>query len=697
MRHKSIYLSPLEPQCGSLVISIGFMEMLKGNLQRVAFFRPIIEEDPKEDISIRFMIEHFKLQIGYESCAGMTRQQIVQALVEDREDFIYETLLHKLNTLYQHYDFVLIEGYPADLLAVNMETDINLQMTKNLNIPYVPVFSAKDKSEEDLFGEVHMVSEHIAEEKVPLLASFINRCEPKQIPRLQTLLKQTADNAMFFFFPEVDMLTKPTLGQVARYLNATHILGEKHTFEHLVHDKKIAAMAAEDYLEHIQDGDLVIVPGDRTDILLASILSHHAHNHPNITGMLLSGGISPAPAIRSLIDDHIPAAFPMFVVESDSYQTALAVERVPADITPESSRKIVQIKALFEAHVDKKKLVARFQNSRSDIITPMMFQYRIIQSAKANLQRIVLPESSDERILKAADILLRRNIAKIILLGDAQQITQQARTLELDISKAHIVDPSEGTLREDFAQTFYQMRKAKGLTLSVARDAMMHLNYFATMMVYEGMADGMVSGAAHTTADTIRPALQIIKTTPDTKLVSSVFFMCLETRVLVYADCAINLDPTAEELAQIAVSSADTARQFGIEPKVAMLSYSTGTSGAGPEVEKVRTATQIVQRLRPDLPVEGPIQYDAAIDETVAKQKLPNSKVAGHATVFIFPDLNTGNNTYKAVQRATGALAIGPVLQGLKLPVNDLSRGCSIDDIVNTVAITAVQAQKASR
>ena len=697
MTHKSIYLSPVEPQCGSLVISIGFMEMLKGNLQRVAFFRPIIEGDPKEDISIRFMIEHFKLQISYESCAGMTREEMVQALVEDREERIYETLLHKLNTLYQHYDFVLIEGYPADLLAVNLETDINLQIAKNLNIPYVPVYSAKAKSKESLLGEVHMVSEHIAQEKVSLLASFINRCEPQQIPHLQMLLKQTAGNEMFFFFPEVDMLTKPTLGQVARYLNATHIIGEKHAFEHLIHDKKIAAMAAEDYLEHIQDGDLVIVPGDRTDILLVSILSHHARNHPNITGMLLSGGITPAPAIRALIDDYTPAAFPMFVAEGDSYQTALAVERVPADITPESSRKIVQIKALFEAHVDKQKLVARFQNSRSDIITPMMFQYRIIQSAKANLQRIVLPESSDERILKAADILLRRNIANIILLGDPQQITQQARTLELDISKAHIVDPAEGTLREDFAQTFYQMRKAKGLTLSVAKDTMMHLNYFATMMVYEGMADGMVSGAAHTTADTIRPALQIIKTTPNTKLVSSLFFMCLETRVLVYADCAINLDPTAEELAQIAISSADTAQQFGIDLKVAMLSYSTGTSGTGPEVEKVRTATKIVQKLRPDLPVEGPIQYDAAIDETVARQKLPNSKVAGHATVFIFPDLNTGNNTYKAVQRATGALAIGPVLQGLRLPVNDLSRGCSVDDIVNTVAITAVQAQKASR
>jgi phosphate acetyltransferase len=385
------------------------------------------------------------------------------------------------------------------------------------------------------------------------------------------------------------------------------------------------------------------------------------------------------------------------MVESDSYDTAIAVEKIPANITPENTKKIIQIKSLFDKYVDKEKLIARYRSSSNTLVTPMMFEYQLLEQAKKTRMKIVLPEAEDERILAAADILLRREIVDIILLGNPSQITYQSRLLDLDVSKAQIIDPGAADLQEQFSRQFYNMRKEKGLTLQVAQDAMTHINYFATMMVYNGMADGMVSGAVHTTADTIRPALQIIKTVPGTHVVSSIFFMCLDTRVLVYGDCAINLDPTAEELAEITISSADTAQRFGIEPKVALLSYASGDSGSGPEVEKVRKATQLAQQMRPELPIEGPMQYDAAIDPEVAGKKLPESKIAGQATVFVFPDLNTGNNTYKAVQRSTGALAIGPVLQGLRLPVNDLSRGCSVDDIVNTVAITAIQAQQVQR
>ncbi len=324
----------------------------------------------------------------------------------------------------------------------------------------------------------------------------------------------------------------------------------------------------------------------------------------------------------------------------------------------------------------------------------MMFQYRLFETARAAKKTIILPESEDDRILRAASILLQRDIVDLILLGQREELEHRSAQLRIDLSKATIIDPSQSELLGKFTEQFYELRKERGLTLPAARDAMIHVNYFATMLLYNGMADGMVSGAIHTTADTIRPALQIIKTTPGISIVSSIFFMLLETKILVYGDCAINLDPTAEELAHIAITSADTAAQFGIEPKVAMLSYSTGDSGSGPDVEKVRTATKLAQELRPDLLIEGPIQYDAAIDMKVAKKKLPNSKVAGRATVFIFPDLNTGNNTYKAVQRSTGATAIGPILQGLRLPVNDLSRGALVEDIVNTVAITAVQAQQ---
>ena len=398
-----------------------------------------------------------------------------------------------------------------------------------------------------------------------------------------------------------------------------------------------------------------------------------------------------------LLEDFSETVIPIFTVASDSYQTAIALDKVPANITVESTRKITLAKGLFLAAIDKEKIAERFRSSSNTTLTPIMFQYRLFEQAQSKRQKIVLPESEDDRILRAAEILIFRNIVDIILLGNRKVIEKQCKRIDLDISKAEIIDPKKSPLTEEFSQRFYTMRKEKGLTLEVAKDTMTHVNYFATMMVYEGLADGMVSGATHTTADTIRPALQIIKTKADISIVSSIFFMCLDTKVLVYGDCAVNMDPTAEELAQIAVSSGDTAKAFGIEPKVALLSYSTGASGGGPEVEKVRAATKLAQTMRPDYLIEGPIQYDAAIDEKVAKKKLPNSQVAGKATVFVFPDLNTGNNTYKAVQRSTGALAIGPVLQGLRLPVNDLSRGCLVDDIVNTVAITAIQAQQGEK
>ncbi|MEY3300162.1 MAG: hypothetical protein RLZZ597_3422, partial [Cyanobacteriota bacterium] len=328
-------------------------------------------------------------------------------------------------------------------------------------------------------------------------------------------------------------------------------------------------------------------------------------------------------------------------------------------------------------------------------MTPKMFTYNLMEQAKRDRQHIVLPEAYDPRILKAAAVLLSRGIVDITLLGNHHDIQQalSKHAITLDLDQLTILNPAQDERLQGYADTFYELRKAKGVTLDNALDVMMDVSYFGTMMVYKGDADGMVSGAIHTTQHTIRPALQFVKTKPGFSVVSSVFFMCLEHRVLVYGDCAINPNPTAEQLAEIAISSADTARTFGVEPKIALLSYSSGDSGQGEDVERVRQATQIARERRPDLLLEGPIQYDAAVDAAVGSQKMPDSKVAGKATVLIFPDLNTGNNTYKAVQRETGAIAIGPILQGLKKPVNDLSRGCTVDDIINTVAITAIQAQ----
>jgi phosphate acetyltransferase len=327
-------------------------------------------------------------------------------------------------------------------------------------------------------------------------------------------------------------------------------------------------------------------------------------------------------------------------------------------------------------------------------VTPIMFEYKLIQQAQSSRQHIVLPEGHEERILRASEILLQRQVVDITLLGNPEEIRQKISSLGLNLEEIKIVDPIQSELLDNYSATYYEMRKNKGISEEMARDTLADVSYFGTMMVYKDGADGMVSGAIHTTGETIRPALQIIRTKPGFSIVSSVFLMCLADRVLVYGDCAVNPDPDAEQLADIAISSVETAEIYGIEPRVAMCSYSTGESGKGKDVDKVRTATRLVKERLPDVKIEGPIQYDAAVDAGVAKTKLPDSEVAGRATVFIFPDLNTGNNLYKAVQRSANAVAIGPVLQGLNKPVNDLSRGCSIPDIVNTVAITAIQAQQ---
>lgn len=694
MAHKSIYIESVEPYAGSLIIALGIMEMLKGRYERVAFFRPIIPDDVSVENDIDFMRRHFELDITYDECCGFTVNEYIEAYGTDKEDSLHEALIHKVNKLHQSYDFVLIEGYPRNIFGAVFDFDINLKIAKNLNTIFIPIINGLGKSSHSIVDEIQIISEAINTEGCTLLATIVNRCNENIIEEIKKISASRMISDQIYILPELKELNAPNLEEITRTLGATMLLGNKTQLQHLVYGKKIAAMGVENYLKHMENGDIVIVPGDRIDIILLSLLSFYAKHHSKIVGIILSGGITPSQTIMDLLQDFSNIVIPIFYVQSDSYQTAIAIEKISAKITPESKRKITLAKGLFDANVDKEKLSERFVNASNTTLTPMMFEYRLFEQAQSDKKTIILPESNDDRILQATEILLQRDIVSIILLGKSEKISQKATEMDLDISKAKIIDAEDETLRTRFSKLFYEMRKEKGLTFDVAKDSMTHLNYFATMMVYDGMADGMVSGATHTTADTLRPALQIIKTKPDIPIVSSIFFMCLDTKVLVYGDCAVNMDPTAEELANIAISSADTAKKFGIEPKVALLSYASGTSGSGPDVEKVRKATTLAQKMRPEYLIEGPIQYDAAINENVGKAKLPESKIAGHATVFIFPDLNTGNNTYKAVQRSTNALAIGPILQGLRLPINDLSRGCLVDDIVNTVAITAIQAQQ---
>ena len=450
-------------------------------------------------------------------------------------------------------------------------------------------------------------------------------------------------------------------------------------------------MTLPNLMERIEDGAVLITPGDRADVLLASLFAHASKELPSPAGIVLTGGLRPADTFLKPLEGF-PTMLPVILTEHGTYEAATLAGAREGVIAVDTPRKITKALAVFEEYVDGDELLSRVDVARSEAVTPLMFEYELLDRARAAKKHIVLPEGTDERVLRAAETLLRRRVVELTLLGPEDEVRGAASRLGVDLWGANLLDPTDEELRERFAAEYTERRQHKGMVLDAARDIVTDVSYFGTLMVALGMADGMVSGATHTTAETIRPAFEVIKSAPGAGVVSSVFFMCLADQVLVYGDCAVNPNPTAEQLADIAISSAATAAQFGIEPRVAMLSYSTGHSGSGAEVERVRTATELVRERAPELSVEGPIQYDAAVDAGVAKTKLPGSQVAGRATVFIFPDLNTGNNTYKAVQRSAHAIAVGPVLQGLNQPVNDLSRGATVHDIVNTVAITAIQA-----
>lgn len=695
MKTKSLYISSLEQAAGSLIVAMGIMELLKGRLGKVAFFRPVILDATEKDKDIAFMQEYYALSMNDEEMYGYTVHQVESLIAENRYNEVLENLIDKCKILESKYDFVLIEGLNQANFSQTLDFDINLSIAKNLSSPFISILKGKNKSVKEVIDEIHIEAEAIKAAGCQHFATFVNRLCETEFEELKTLNAQDSlHQAPIYFLPEVPELDTPTVAEVKKALGCVHIYGEEKDLRRVVKQSKIAAMKLDNFLEYIEDGDLVITSGDRSDIIVGCLSTVFSNNYPNISGILLTAGMMPHKSINKLIAGFKDLSVPILSVEEGTFNTAVNVAKVPARITPQSVRKIALAMGLFSSNVNVSEIEQSINTeSSTSSITPIMFEYALFERARKDRKKIVLPESNDERILRATEILLRRDVADIILLGVEEEVRQKSASLGLDISKATIIDPLNSPLIEEFTNSFYEMRKAKGLALDVARDSMMMKNYFGTMMVYSGYADGMVSGAIHTTQETIRPALQIIKTKPGISIVSSLFFMCLETKVLVYGDCAVNQDPNAEELAQIAISSADTAKMFGIEPKIAMLSYSTGDSGKGEEVEKVRLATKIVKETRPDLMVEGPIQYDAAIDPSVAKTKLPNSKVAGEATIFIFPDLNTGNNTYKAVQRSSGAVAIGPVLQGLRKPVNDLSRGCLVPDIVNTVAITAIQAQ----
>jgi len=692
---KNLYIAASEAESGKSLIVLGFMNILTRHVKKVGFFRPVVQSpDRGKDKDIDLISRKFDLPFAYESMYGVTNHEASGLIQDGNMDKMFSAILDKYKKLESQCDFILCEGTDFTGTLQPFEFDFNAQMANNLGSPVIAVINGNGKTVVDVADTVQFIKNELKREKCQHIGVFVNRVRRGDLQAIsRDLQKFKTDNVFDFVIPEIDLLQKLTIRQIISFLNAKLIYGDQLVLDYDVMGFKIGAMNPENILRHTEDGIVVITPGDRTDVLVTLFMTLLSVNHPKIAGIILTGGSSPADEVMKLLNgvNKIPVA--ICRVDSDTYTTAMNIHNIKPVLSPDNERRISIALGHFEKYVDENKIRQGIDLSSAGVITPLMFEYELFERARSDKKHIVLPEGVDERILRASEILLSRNVVEITLLGNEEDILKKASSLHVNIEGASIIDPNDNDLINDYSATYYRMRKEKGISRDAATDLMYDVSYLGTMMVYKGHADGMVSGAIHTTQHTIRPAFEFIRTKPGFSIISSSFFMCFEDRVLVYADCAINPNPNSEQLADIAVSSADTAKMFGIEPRIAMLSYSTGTSGKGADVEKVRKATEFVRERRPDLKVEGPIQYDAAIDATVASQKMPGSEVAGKATIFIFPDLNTGNNTYKAVQRASGAVAVGPVSQGLNKPVNDLSRGCLVKDIVNTVLITAIQAQ----
>jgi phosphate acetyltransferase len=693
---KAVYIATSDHNSGKSIITLGLMSILIGKTAKVGYFRPIIEDfvDGEQDNHIETVLSYFNLDIKFEEAYAITKSKLIKKKNKGKIGEVLDLIIEKYKKLEERFDFVLVEGTSFTGEGTSIELDLNVLIAKNLGIPTMIIGSGIGKTLEELVDSLYLVYDSFKVKEVEVLSVFANKVQPENIELVtKGLQKSLPTNVLVNTIPLISSLNNPTMQEIVNALGAKVMFGENYLNNEIGHFS-VGAMQLHNYLVHLHDNALVITPGDRSDIILGALQANESVNYPTISGIILTGNIIPEESILKLIEG-LSAIVPIIAVDGGTYNITNKIGSIKSEIYANNTHKIETSITTFEKYVAIEPLSERVITFVPEGMTPKMFQYNMVKRAKQHRKHIVLPEGNDDRIITAASRLLDMDVVDISIIGDKKQIESKVAELGItfDFSKIKIINPIESEFYEDYANTYYELRKAKNVSITMARDLMEDVSYFGTMMVYKGHADGMVSGAAHTTQHTILPALQFIKTKPNSSVVSSVFFMCLEDRVSVFGDCAINPNPTAEQLAEIAISSADSSSAFGIEPKIAMLSYSSGTSGKGDEVEKVRTATEIVKQKRPDLKIEGPIQYDAAVDRAVGKSKMPDSEVAGQASVLIFPDLNTGNNTYKAVQRETGALAIGPMLQGLNKPVNDLSRGCTVDDIINTVVITAIQAQ----
>ncbi|WP_298229633.1 phosphate acetyltransferase [Gryllotalpicola sp.] len=705
MSVKSIYVASAEGSTGKSTVAFGVLRALTRQVQRVGVFRPIARSSDGQDYVVQLLIENQTAGLTYDEVIGITYDD-----VQGDPDVALGRIIERYKAVEAKCDAVVVVGSDYTGVSAPTELGFNARIAANLGAPVLLVLGGRVAgiAGDEVMGarpprspaQVKQLAEStIAElhaEHAALLGVVVNRADPDAVLQIDQALSglpgRVDGQTPVFVIPEDPLLVAPTVSAVIDAVDGELVFGDPALCEREALGIVVAGMSMEHMLPRLIEGAVVVVPGDRAEVLLAVLAANESGAFASSAAVVLNGGFALDESVKRLIDAMHPT-MPIISTVYGTYETTVRINRAQNRLAGESKRKEERAIALFDRNVNHIALFDALDVEASPVVTPLMFEYGLAERARSVTKHIVLPEGGEDRILRAAAIVLARGIADLTILGDEQSVRARARSLGLHLDQARVVSTSDPTLHRLFGEKYAELRAKKGVTLDQALDIVTDVAYFGTMMVYFGMADGMVSGAVHTTAHTLRPAFEIIKTKPGVSIASSVFLMALADRVLVYGDCAVVPDPTAEQLADIAISAAATAQQFGIEPRVAMLSYSTGDSGRGADVDKVKAATELVHERAPELLVDGPLQYDAAADAVTAAAKAPGSRVAGRATVFIFPDLNTGNNTYKAVQRSAGAVAIGPVLQGLKKPVNDLSRGALVEDIVNTIAITAIQAQ----
>ena len=672
------HLIPTRQNVGLTSVALGLVRALQHQGYRVGFVKPIGQDDPANDHSV-----HFAREIcAIEAPDPMPLAQTDDRLAAGREPELLEDVVSLCMSITEGVDVLVVEGMHTD--AIHPFTPrLNAEIARGLKAEIILVASAKSGH---TVAEISHMALRMSKVGCHIAGAIINKA-PARFDA-EAARQALGDLTLWGVAPYHSALLAPRTLDVARHLNA-RVLVQGELATRRVLETVIASRSAAEMIEHLTPGALVMSAGDRDDMMLATALA--ASKGVQLAGLVLTHGSEIDRRIRELASHAFESGLPVLSVANDSFVTATHINTLPGAVPADDGARMNAVMDVVADHLWATVLNQSVRMPASIQMSPPAFRYRLIQQARAANQRIVLPEGDEPRTLRAAAICAEKKIARCVLLGNRAAIETAAAAQGVALPAAlEIIDPEQA--RERYVERLTELRRSKGLTPAQARDQLQDNVVLGTLMLAADEVDGLVSGAAHTTANTVRPALQLIKTEPGSSIVSSVFFMLMPDQVLVYGDCAINPDPSAAELAEIALQSAASARDFGIEPKVAMISYSTGSSGAGADVDKVREATALAKIKAPDLLIDGPLQYDAASVLEVGQQKAPDSKIAGRATVFVFPDLNTGNTTYKAVQRSANVVSLGPMLQGLRKPVNDLSRGALVDDIVFTIALTAIQA-----